>query len=203
MIQEKNIHVVFPESCKEFVRLQANNDFDIYTDPPYVSVIDNRLSTFQPAVCLELGAGIGRMSVYFFKRFEWRDTFFYLQDGDRGTTQYGGIRHMTEDEYYNSFAATREFCLANGLSQFETINSLSGIKKPVDLCYSFAAIGFHWSIRLYLDKLIPFLPSGAHLIFELKAPLSSLSKTMKGTPEEYRRFYDDQIDFAEKHTGWS
>lgn len=109
---------------------------------------------------------------------------------------------MTEDEYYISFAATREFCLANGLSQFETINSLSGIKKPVDLCYSFAAIGFHWSIRLYLDKLIPFLASGAHLILELKAPLSSLSKTIKGTPEEYRRFYNEQIDFAQKHTGY-
>lgn len=65
MIQKKDTRVVFPDSCKEFVRLQANNDFDIYTDPPYVSVIDNLLSIFQPAVCLELGAGIGRMSVYF------------------------------------------------------------------------------------------------------------------------------------------
>lgn len=195
------INVVFPESSKLFVDLQANNDFKIYTNPPYVSVVEDRLLELKPQTCLELGAGIGRMSVYFYKRF-YPEALFYLQDGDRGTTQYGSIRGNKEGEYYNSFEATRDFCNANGLNNFQVLQDLTDVDRPIDFCYSFASIGFHWHIDLYLNKLPPLLADGATVMFELRAPLSARDEADKERRDKYQQFYDSQITAAQNHSAY-
>ena len=182
--------------------MQANSDTIIYSQPPYFSVVEDWVAGLNPAVCLELGAGIGRMSVYFRKRFDWKDTFFYLQDGDSGDVQYGGIRDHNKDEFYNSFEATRDFCLANGLENFQTVQLLSAITKPVNFCYSFAAIGFHWHIDLYLDQLSGVLAEGAHLLFELKAPIAETDEASPERRAEYQRFFDDQVTYARNHPAY-
>jgi hypothetical protein len=142
------------------------------------------------------------MSVYFRKRFGWADTFFYLQDGDSGEVQIGGIRDHQADEFYNSFEATREFCKANGLDNFETVQPLSAVTRPVDFCYSFAAIGFHWHIDLYLDQLPGVLARGAYLLFELKAPIAETDEASQERRGDYQRFFDDQVVYARSHPAY-
>lgn len=193
------INVVFPESVMKYVELQANNDFMIYDNPPYVSVVNDFLQSLTPRYCLELAAGIGRMSVYFNKRFGWQDAFFYLQDGDSGTNQYGGVRHSNGEEYYNSFNSTRDFCEANGLGNRKILNDVSEIDHQIDFCYSFAAIGFHWSIDLYLDKLVPILADDAKLLFEIRAPISMEEVVDEAKRKEYQDFFDNQISYANNH----
>ena len=195
------IDVIFPESCQLFVGLQANNDFNIYTNPPYVSVVEERLLRLKPQTCLELGAGIGRMSVYFHKRF-YPKALFYLQDGDRGTVQYGSIRDNKQGEYYNSFEATHDFCTANGLTNFKILQDLTNVDRPIDFCYSFASIGFHWHIELYLNKLPPLLADGATVMFELRVPLSADDEADEERRYQYQHFYDSQIMAAQDNPAY-
>jgi hypothetical protein len=199
---EQGIEIVFPYVTKMYVVMQHNNDPIINRQPPYFSVVEEWVRGLNPGVCLELGAGIGRMSVYFFKRFGWNKTFFYLQDGDSGEIQYGGIRDHNRGEFYNSFEATRSFCEANGLDKFETIKPLSAVERPVDFCYSFAAIGFHWHIDLYLDQLPKVLAEGAYLMFELKAPIAETDEASQERRDDYQRFFDDQVTYARSHPAY-
>ena len=195
------IEVIFPESSKLFIDLQANNDFNIYTDPPYISVVEERLLQLKPKTCLEIGAGIGRMSVYFYKNF-YDQALFYLQDGDCGSTQYGGIRDKSEGEYYNSFEATQDFCTANGLTNFKLVQNLTDIDQPIDFCYSFASIGFHWHCNLSKYKLPPLLADGATVMFELRAPLQAEDEVSDEKRHEYQQFYDSQIMAARNNLAY-
>ncbi|MGB3535484.1 MAG: hypothetical protein WBA13_18445 [Microcoleaceae cyanobacterium] len=197
---DNKVEVVFPESVNTYVRLQANNDFRIYENPPYVPVVQDFLQSLDPRYCLELGAGIGRMSVYFYKKLGWQDTFFYLQDGDSGTIQYGGVRQSNEGEYYNSFKVAHDFCHANELKKIKILNNVSNIDRKIDFCYSFAAIGFHWHINLYLDQLTPILADDAKLLFELRAPFSKEDSVDLAKRKEYQNFFDDQINYANNHS---
>lgn len=200
MTQQTGIDIVFPESSRLFVDLQSNGDYYIYERPPYVEVVEEWVESLQPATCLELGAGLGRMSVYFFKKFGWSETFFYLQDGDSGEVQHGGIRYDQEGEFYNAFAATEEYCEANGLVKFGTVNDLGGVSRPVNFCYSFASIGFHWHISLYLDQLTAILADNAHVMFEIRAPIADTDEASDEKRAEYQRFYNDQIAYAQQHS---
>lgn len=202
MDSQQGIDVIFPESTMKYVALQANSDTIIYRQPPYFSVVEEWVRGLNPAVCLELGAGIGRMSVYFRKKFGWQDTFFYLQDGDSGDVQYGGIRNHNDGEFYNSLTATREFCQANGLQHFQTVQSLPEVTRPVNFCYSFAAIGFHWHIDLYLDDLPQLLAKDARLLFELKAPITETDEVSQERRDDYRRFFVDQVSYALNHPAY-
>ncbi|MFA0811121.1 hypothetical protein [Microbulbifer epialgicus] len=193
------VDIEFPDSAAPYIDLQSNGDKYIYEDPPYVDAVTPFLETLHPACCLELGAGIGRMSVYFFKRYSWKNTFYYLQDGDSGSVQYRGIRLINEGEYYNSFDVTREYCQLNGLTHFQVINAIDKLDRKVDFCYSFAAIGFHWHIKLYLSKLTSLLMPSAKLLFELRAPLEAGNQVIESTRIEYQNFFDDQVSYAMNH----
>lgn len=197
--QETKINVIFPDNVLPYVKMQCNDDFFIYENPPYVQVAEPFLATLSPKYCLELGAGIGRMSLYFYKRFNWNNTKFYLQDGDAGDVQYGGIRYSNDSEYYNSFEATDSFCRTNGLENFSVIQDIGTIAEKIDFVYSFASIGFHWHINLYLDKLLPHLTAESRLLFEIKAPKTQEDEVDATTLREYQAFFDDQINYARNH----
>jgi len=199
MKNDNKVTIVIPESVSQFVQLQANNDFMIYEDPPYLPVVADFLSSLTPQNCLELGAGIGRMSVYFNKRYAWPDAHFTLQDGDSGTEQYSGVRDSNDAEYYNSFAATADFCHANDMSSFNIINKISHIDRDIDFCYSFASIGFHWHINLYLDQLVAVLSDNAKLMFEIRAPFAADANVDETKRQQYQDFFTDQINYANNH----
>ena len=192
------IEVTFPEDVLPFVDTQCNNDFQLYTDPPYFPVVEDKVSALTPKVALEIGAGIGRMSLYFFKKFNWTNTKFIIQDGDAdaGNVQKGGIRYSSEDEFYNSFSATRSYLTANGLTSFSTLTDVTTIEDKVDFVYSFGSIGFHWHINLYLDKIAPLLNPNALVLFEIRAPKPDVDEE---TAQKYQAFYDSQLEYAKNH----
>jgi hypothetical protein len=199
MNNNRKIDVVFPSNVLPFVAMQCNNDFHIYEDPPYIAVAEDFLRSLQPRNCLELGAGLGRMSHYFYKRYGWKDTRFYLLDGDSGDKQLGGIRHSQEDEFYNAFEATAAFCEANSLSNYALVRDVQAVAEPIDFIYSFASIGFHWHLNLYLDKLLPKLAADARLMFELRAPNPANDGADATTRQTYQSFYDSQLAYAAFH----
>ena len=171
-----NVDVVFPEAVLRHMELQCNSDRVLYTNMPEAKHLERHLSRVKPKSILEIGGGIGRGSVYLSKRFGWSETDFYLLDGDSGDEQVAPIDGQETNAFYNSHDATRRFCGANGIStsRLHLLNAesptweeeVAGVR--FDLVYSFMAIGFHWSIHIYLERLLAFCHPETLLFFGLR-----------------------------------
>jgi len=139
---------------------------------PELEGIEKYLKDMNPRVALDVGSGIGRASVFFFKYYNWEDTLFILADGDSGERQLSGIR-KGESDFYNSLEATEIYCQVNGMSKFMTFNlekfRWGELPYKPDLVYSFKALGFHWPINSFLEKMYPILDEKCRLIFDLRA----------------------------------
>lgn len=163
------IDIKFPPNVKKYIDLQCNGALFKYTELPELKTIKKELSAITPRNVLEIGAGIGRASVYLMKYFGWKNTNFYLLDGDSGNKQVNGINYESRDSFYNSIAAAREFCLANEMHNIYLLDAEMENWKTIgvkyDLVYSFLALGFHWPMNIYLDFIHGMLDDDALLIF--------------------------------------
>jgi SAM-dependent methyltransferase len=168
------IDVVFPKSAEQYISLQCNSKLSDYTECPELAQLHELLSTKQPKRVLELGAGLGRGSVFLKRRYNWNETEFFLADGNSGTQQIAGIHYQLEPGFYNSMVATCDFCLANGIAKDKLyLINLEAAEIPdaqFDLCFSIKSIGFHWPINEYLSRLRDKIAQGATLLFELRNP---------------------------------
>lgn len=174
----ENRTCVFPNGTLKYVELHCNNDFSLYTDPPEIDNVRKYFENKSPRNVLELGCGLGRSSVGFYNVFpSWEKTNFFLLDGDSGEKQIAFIRTNGYKDFYNDLKLTKEFCLWNGISkdQIRILNAeeldpfLSVEDIKFDFVYSFLAIGFHWPISLYLEKLLPYLYSNSILCFGIRS----------------------------------
>lgn len=167
----KKVSVIFPEDTKKWLGLHCNNKTEDYATLGETKEIEKYLQR-TPKVALDVGAGLGRASVFFFIALGWEDTMFILADGDSGSVQFAGMR-AGKAEFYNSLKATESYCQANGLQKFKTFNleQLAWDKLPrkPDLVYSFKALGFHWPLNSFLEDVYPALAKKCRLIFELRA----------------------------------
>jgi SAM-dependent methyltransferase len=165
------MNIIFPSSVRECVRMQTNGEWTLYTDMPENFYCEKHLKYLAPENVLDLGCGVGRASVFFFKKYNWRNTHFYLADGNTKAVRYKGKRSRN-GEFYNEERATIDFCKANRLPSFTYINleknNFSVINDPLDLVYSFLAIGFHWPLDFYLPVLHGICRTGALLIFGVR-----------------------------------
>lgn len=165
------ISVVFPEDTKKYVALQCNGNIEDYTCLAEIGEIEKYLKR-TPRVALDVGSGIGRASVFFFKYFKWSKSHFILADGNSGDVQLAG-RRTGETDYYNSLKATDSYCRANGMQNFKTFNleknGWDNLSRKPDLVYSFKALGFHWPINSFLRDVYSLLSKNCRLFFELRA----------------------------------
>jgi SAM-dependent methyltransferase len=163
-------NVVFPKNVEKYVKLQHNDKYVRYSKDPMTELMDKYINKLQPKKVLELGSGIGRASVYFFKKYNWTDTVFYLVDGDSGEEQISSVNYNSSEDFYNSMKATKEFCEANGLFKYILVNVERDEipKEKFDLVYSTYAIGFHWPVSLYLEKIQDKLEHGSLLLFIIR-----------------------------------
>lgn len=167
--------VVIPVSAKRYMNLQCNDDIKKYTDCPEVQPLDRIFKQLKPKNVLELGAGLGRVSVYLRYVYGWDDTHFWLLDGDSGERQIAHVqKEVSGEHFYNSIIAAREFCIANGLREpyLHMLNAedndwLDHIPE-IDLVCSFKAMGFHWPLGHHLELIYPKLAPGALLTFEIR-----------------------------------
>jgi SAM-dependent methyltransferase len=164
------MNLIFSRNIEKYIDLQCNGDKSLYYEFPELNSFKDIVDVINPRKILDIGSGIGRASVFLFKKFGWIESEFLLLDGDYGDKQLDGIR-SDDGEFYNSFEATNEYCRINGMNSFRCIDaSTDDIKKEIDidLVYSFLSIGFHWSITLYLDRIYNSLSKGCILIFGIR-----------------------------------
>jgi len=191
--------VVFPDACVEYISIQCNNDLAAFEECAEIEHAKEILQNIKPKNVIEIGAGLGRVSVFLKNKFNWVTTNFYLLDGDSGHAQIAGMHEAVGNDYYNSIKATKSFCKANGIPEekLRIINAENSWKHNLqvkfDLCYSFKSMGFHWPITSYLIDLYEFLNPKAYLIFEMR----STDRTKYETDIRWnraKRFVQRQID---------
>lgn len=179
---------IFSKEILKYVKLQCNDIQSLYSDPPEINGVKKYFKNVSPKNVLELGCGLGRVSVAFYNAFSlWAKTNFYLLDGDSGIKQIAGINYNSNKSFYNSLKLTKEFCLVNGIprnqimlinaEQMESFSFTEGIR--FDFVYSFFAIGFHWPIDLYLERLLPYLNSDSILCFGIRPNIYAKAKCKK------------------------
>jgi len=109
----------------------------------------------KPNKIFDIGAGIGRTSVYFKNLAELDDTTFYLADfTGKEYEKKGGCGHHEDIDPipYNDLKITKSFCENNGMNMknIEIVdlaeNEFEKI-KDVDLISSFDSVGYHWLIE--------------------------------------------------------
>lgn len=124
-----------------------------------------------PRRILELGCGLGRMSVVLHRHFGDERIHFVLADADEVTHADNVSGWDPGRDFYNDLAATKAFCSANGLTNFSLFDlhrgSLDEIGR-VDLLCSFLSVGFHFPIEESLHRFWPCLAPDATLIFGVR-----------------------------------
>jgi len=184
MRDKMKIEIIFPSSCEQFIRLQCNGDKSRYTEPSEAEIMNSYLKGLSPKCVLDLGCGIGRIGVYLFKRYEWKNIRFVLADGDSGKKQLHGIRTGRND-FYNSMNATREFCEANGMKNVELLDlekqKWGDMQSIPDLVISFLAFGFHWPIDYCLNSIYPYIAESSLLLFGMRPNADGISRKWHST----------------------
>jgi len=171
----KPLELIFPDDVKKYMDLQCNGKIERYTELPELKYMQEEMKGFNPMNVLEIGCGIGRGAVALNHYYDLKDTTFYMLDGDTGEIQCDGVRKDGDKEFYNSFDATVSFCSSNGILP-ERLKILDAADDrwmiqyniQYDFVFSLLAIGFHWPVSLYLDKIHYMLAHDCKLLFGLR-----------------------------------
>ncbi len=131
----------------------------------------------KPRKVLEIGPGLGRSVVFFCKQFGWQDSEIHLFDGDGAATKYkqkyyNRGKSSLQDSFCGNLGLLRSILDYNQISNYTIFNArqtaLAELPGTYDLLYSFYSIGFHWSLELFLDDLLPLMHDRTLAIFTVK-----------------------------------
>ena len=172
----------YPNSrCRELMALQVTQCADDPLAPWKLAVREAALYCEwlppAPKRVLDLGCGLGRTTVM----LHWlygspRGTIYDLADGTRIDSPLVGGWRPDRDEWCNDRRETLRFCRANMRGGLLVDRDLlagspwTGAREPVvyDLVVSTLAVGFHWAIEPWLDRLGPMCRDGTVLIFGVR-----------------------------------
>jgi hypothetical protein len=112
-----------------------------------------------PSRVLEIGPGLGRSAVFMSKR-HFPKARFDLFDATGHAAKYELEGSRYEDSFCGNLAVLRRCLEFNHVSDFRIIDAtttgghLPPLSQPYDLIYSCYAVGFHWSVDLWLDEIL-------------------------------------------------
>ena len=124
-----------------------------------------------PKQILELGCGLGRMSIFLNKKHPSNSKYFLADASIITPTTKNGRYGWDPGTWYNDLELTKEFCENNGLVNFEVIDlavpSLTSL-RDIDFVFSVMSVGFHYPIEQYLDELKLIMKPDSLLIFGVR-----------------------------------
>lgn len=120
-----------------------------------------------PSVVMDLGCGLGRVSVYL--NAVWKDSsIHYILADTTGTTENKGRWNHPEGEVYNDLFLTQTFVRLNGLNNFCTFDLFqddwSSLPKS-DLITSHCAVGMHFPIEKVMSRLLQVSTPDVTMVF--------------------------------------
>jgi len=155
---------------KQVTQITKDSDFyETISKSEYKAIsrhIDN------PKTVLDMGCGLGRMSVYLNWMLRDDSIHYILADSTSGRipekVRYGW---NPDSGFYNDLKETFDFCRLNGLNNFETFDLKEqklDTLNDVDLVMSFLSVGFHYPIELYMNKLLEISSPKCVMIFGVR-----------------------------------
>lgn len=119
---------------------------------------------------LELGCGLGRMSIYVHNQLNNPAIKYFLADS---TGRGEGLRYGWNqgDDFYNDLKLTEEFAIEHGLRRFQTFDlstrSLAELTN-IDVIMSFLSVGFHIPLSHYWSQIEQARAPDALMIFGVR-----------------------------------
>lgn len=162
----------------------------------------------KPKRLLDIGCGLGRMSIYIKNVAELNDTKFILADGNTfpaniNNSIYGFSRNK---RIYNNLSMTKDFCIINNLTNLELFNietdNFDKINK-VDFVMSFLSAGYHYPLEDIMPNILKIATKDCKMVFGVKEGLYSVSMfedmfervEIRPIEYEYHTAYREQILF--------
>jgi hypothetical protein len=155
---------------KEMSQLQISGD----TKANYLKITFSEYEIIKdfiksPKQVLDLGCGLGRMSVFINSQLQDSSIHYILADSTevKGKPSYG----WNKGGFYNDLSLTRDFAIEHGLKNFEILDICKeGITtlKNIDLVVSFLAAGFHFPIEDYINDLLKISVREVTMIFGVR-----------------------------------
>ena len=160
----------FDIARKQVTQIEKDSDFYETMSESEYKTIATRIK--QPKKILELGCGLGRMSVFLNWMLRDDKAQYILADStpDRipEKVRYGWD---PDSGFYNDLAETFDFCRLNGLNNFETFDlkehKLEKLSN-IDLVMSFLSVGFHYPIEMYMDTLYEITSPSCMMVFGVR-----------------------------------
>ena len=124
-----------------------------------------------PKKILELGCGLGRMSVFLNSKLQDPSIHFILADTTRIVNNRPRFGWDHGEDFYNDLSLTKEFAENHGLFNFDIFDvKKQNIKvlKDIDFIISFLAIGFHSQIEYYIDDLMQISTDNCVMVFGVR-----------------------------------
>lgn len=145
---------------------------------------------YRPKRVLDLGCGLGRMSIFMNAKLQDDSIHYILADTttvSRKDKPRFGWNHG--EDFYNDLSLTEKFARSHGLHNFEIFDvnkqNMEFI-KDVDLVMSFLSAGFHYPIENYMNTLLKISVDNCVMIFGVRK-----NKYSKNSFKEY--FEDRQL----------
>lgn len=135
----------------------------------------------KPKKVLEIGPGLGRSVVFFYKKLGWEKSEIAVYEGEGNKTKYTILGPRFEDSFCGNFAMLQKVLSYNGLNNIILYDAakiaLKELPGPYDFIYSFYAIGFHWSLEHFLPDIAKLMHDKSIAVFTVPnnfAPFSQL-----------------------------
>jgi len=125
----------------------------------------------RPRATLDIGGGIGGLSLALWRRFSSSIERLHLLDRTEVTPQYhAGFRESAA--FYNSQGVAKQFLLSNGVPESVLHFAEAGLdpfpEGPLDLVISTLAWGYHFPVSVYLDEVHRALAPGGTVVLHLR-----------------------------------
>ena len=174
---------------RQITQVKVDPDFYLKMSVSEYEAIKDHIG--MPKKILELGCGLGRMSIYLNHMLD-HDPHFILADVTKESQKikYGW---NPEDSYYNSLELTGKFAELHGLNNFETHNLLTedlNQYKNIDLVMSYLSVGFHYPIDDYISTLLNITSDNCTMIFGVRRGKYNIG--------DYEKYFSNI--FVEKNT---
>ena len=121
--------------------------------------------------------------VFFSKKLGWENSELHAYEGDGKTTKYENDGQRFEGSFCGTISELQNVLNFNDIRN-ATIHdakkmAMRELPRPFDLVYGFYTIGFHWSLKHFLDEVLGLIGDRGRAIFTVQPyfkPFDELSK---------------------------
>lgn len=161
---------IFKVAKLQVTQLKRGNMRSYYEDLSKSEYTQIKDQIHNPKTVLELGCGLGRMSIYMNYYLKDDSIKYILADFDV-LKKHPKYSWGQGNQFYNKLELTREFCKLNNLTNIELFDlgkrKISELEN-IDIIMSFLAVGFHSPIEDYIKDLVNIISDNYVLFFGIR-----------------------------------